>query len=82
MGAARNVEVRVALDRIFALDIPHEEKNALAISAHVAAGGWTEGPYREGEGSMSFQHLRNCLVGRVIGIYAPKFEEPKRVVAS
>ncbi|MEL4378362.1 hypothetical protein [Brucella cytisi] len=47
-----------------------------SLQAQMVTGAWSEGPYAS-EGD-SFDHSCDCLVGRVIGIYAPSFEEPSR----
>lgn len=77
VGAITNDVVRRAFDRIEATDRTRVEKNKLLITAHNLAGGWTEGPYGP-EGSPSYDHLCNCLVGRVIGLLEPDFEGPLR----
>lgn len=80
VGAVVNDQVaaawRRAKDRT---DLSEIEKNRVLLTAHCAAGAWMEGPYDD-EGR-SFDHLCNCLVGSVIGLYVPTFEEPKRLIA-
>ena len=79
VGAVVNDRLTKAVNDLRARkDLSEIEKNKLHIAAHNAIGAWTEGPYRDD--GPSYDHLRNCLVGRVIGIYAPKFEGPTRTV--
>ncbi|OAE39613.1 S24/S26 family peptidase [Brucella intermedia] len=79
VGAVRNDELRTIrreLDRQHSEGLPRDQFIAALLKAQMATGAWSEGPYAS-EGD-SFDHLCDCLIGRVIGIYAPSFEEPNR----
>lgn len=80
VGAIRNDECRAALEPINARKksgtLRHEEWSGLVFEANRLTGAWTEGPYQDG--GTSYDHLCNCLVGCVIGLHAPQFEEPRR----
>lgn len=67
VGSVRNGEVSAALDYIRSMNLPIVEQNALHLRVHTEVGGWSEGPY--GTEGRSYDHLCDCLMGMVIGIY-------------
>jgi hypothetical protein len=76
VGAVVNDAVRRAVDTAPELGAKGGDHRRFMIEANLRTGAWLEGPYRTA--GPSFDHLCNCLVGRIIGIYEPRFEEPKR----
>lgn len=65
---------RAAVDAIHAARAVASTQGGMLSLAGLA---WSEGPYRSDDG-----YLESKLVGCVIGIYAPNFEEPKRAIIS
>lgn len=47
----------------------------MPLNQALAICGWSDGPYDD------LEYLSSKLVGSVIGIYQPNFEEPKRVIS-
>lgn len=70
VGAIVNDEWQRARSQLMAADLPDDRLNMALIGEHVRLGAWTEGPYA-GHGT-SWDHLRSCLVGCIIGLYGPK----------
>lgn len=68
VGAVVNDDVQRVRSRLVAADLTEHQFNMALISANVRLGAWTEGPYA-GHGQ-SWDHLRSCIVGCIIGLYA------------
>jgi len=79
VGSVRNDEMR-RLRKELEVEMSHglsrDQFIAMMLKTQKTTGAWSEGPYAS-EGS-SYEHLCQCLVGSVIGIYQPTFDEPTR----
>ncbi len=72
VGAVRNDEMQAFRQELKRKGLPHAAFVAAIFRAQALTGSWSEGPYAS-EGD-SFDHLCECLVGKVIGIYQPSDE--------
>lgn len=67
VGAIVNDDWQRARARLQEAGLPDQQLNAALLTQHVRLGAWTEGPYQDH--GTSWDHLRSCLVGCIIGLY-------------
>ncbi|MEJ5087125.1 hypothetical protein [Brucella pseudogrignonensis] len=80
VGSARNDEmqrIRQELERLHSDGMSRQQFISQMMLAQKITGAWAEGPYAtEGQ---SYEHLCNCLIGTVIGIYQSDFETMREI---